>query len=527
MTSELPQDHASACPAPDIAEIPSRRRAWRILRRGLLLAGVILVAVIVRPAWFLWKVSRHDIATRAETPAGMIDDASALNATPVAEVWLVPADAAEAERQLSALLRRARRDHRKVSIAGARHSMGGHTIAPDGIVIDMRPFRRLHYDATTEILSAGSGAIWHDILAYLDPLGRSVQVMQSNDSFTVGGSISVNCHGWQYGRPPIASTVESFRLMTADGAILNCSRQENTELFSLALGGYGLFGIILDVQLRTTANVRYKVVRHVVPAVDAMQVYRDRVAAAGTAAMVYARLDVSAGNFLREAMIYVLEEEAAADGILEPIRPPGMISLRRSIFRGSTESEYGKRLRWDAETRLQPALAPTHYTRNQVLDEGVEVFQNRTAESTDILHEYFLPPDRLEDFVIALQEVIPRHDLDLLNVTIRSINEDKDTRLRYADQPLLSAVMLFSQPRSDAADAAMQTLTRELIDRALQLGGRYYLPYRLHATKEQFRRAYPMADQFFAAKRRYDPDELFVNRFYLQYGQPDVVPQAN
>jgi FAD/FMN-containing dehydrogenase len=65
----------------------------------------------------------------------------------------------------------------------------------------------------------------------------------------------------------------------------------------------------------------------------------------------------------------------------------------------------------------------------------------------------------------------------------------------------------------------MEKLTRDLIDAALDSGGRYYLPYRLHATPEQFRKAYPQADRFFALKRRYDPGELFQNEFYLKYGQ--------
>ena len=252
---------------------PSRRRS--IMRRILIIIGIVLVAVIAKPAWFLWNISKTDIADRPALPAGMIDDASALNATAIHEIWPVPKDAAEAERQLTELLARAKDERLKVSIAGARHSMGGHSIAPGGIVIDMRPFRGLELDQTTGILTAGSGAIWHDVLAYLDPLGRSVQVMQSNDSFTVGGSISVNCHGWQCGRPPIASTVESFRLMQADGSIVVCSRDENSELFSLVLGGYGLFGIILDARLKVTNNVRYRVIRHVVPAAEAMTTYPD------------------------------------------------------------------------------------------------------------------------------------------------------------------------------------------------------------------------------------------------------------
>jgi FAD/FMN-containing dehydrogenase len=68
------------------------------------------------------------------------------------------------------------------------------------------------------LLHVQAGAKWADIIPYLDQHGRSVAVMQSDNSFTVGGSLSVNCHGWQYNRPPIASTVESFHLMKANGS---------------------------------------------------------------------------------------------------------------------------------------------------------------------------------------------------------------------------------------------------------------------------------------------------------------------
>ena len=68
----------------------------------------------------------------------------------------------------------------------------------------------------------------------------------------------------------------------------------------------------------------------------------------------------------------------------------------------------------------------------------------------------------------------------------------------------------------------MQALTRELIDAALDCGGRYYLPYRPHATLEQFKRAYPQAAEFFARKRYYDPEGIFENSFYLNYGQAFV-----
>jgi FAD/FMN-containing dehydrogenase len=169
---------------------------------------------------------------------------------------------------------------------------------------------------------------------------------------------------------------------------------------------------------------------------------------------------------------------------------------------------------------LQPRIAPRYFSRNQLLNEGVERFQQRSPDSTDILHEYFVPREQFPVFVSRISRMIPGHTADLLNVTIRVVDTDHDSLLRYADQPVLALVMLFDQPRTAAADADMESLTRELIDAAIAVGGRYYLPYRLHATPEQFRLAYPQAERFFALKRQYDPEELFQNEFYLKYKTP-------
>jgi len=58
---------------------------------------------------------------------------------------------------------------------------------------------------------------------------------------------------------------------------------------------------------------------------------------------------------------------------------------------------------------------------------------------------------------------------------------------------------------------------RELIDAALSVEGTYYLPYQLHATEAQFRRAYPRAREFFALKRQRDPAGRFRNHLWDKY----------
>ncbi len=156
---------------------------------------------------------------------------------------------------------------------------------------------------------------------------------------------------------------------------------------------------------------------------------------------------------------------------------------------------------------------------NQVLRVGADLYENRDAATTDILHEYFVPPpERFADLVGRLREILPRHRADALNVTVRMVEADTDTFLRYVDRDLLAVVILFVQERTAEADAEMQAMMRDLIDAALDVDGRYYLPYRLHASREQFLRAYPNAEEFFRRKRVHDPTELFQNRFYRTYG---------
>jgi FAD/FMN-containing dehydrogenase len=497
---------------------------FKKVRRWLGLSFLLVVATLFTvfgQAGCVWLRAWLDDkpATEAAAP-GFTDDASRMNRTHVAEVWPVPADAAAAESQLRDLLNRARTEHLGVAIAGSRHSMGGHCISPDGIVVNMLPFHHMSLDTDRSLLRVGAGARWSEVIPYLDARGYSVAVMQSNNDFSVGGSLSVSCHGWQHNQPPIASTVAALRVMKADGSVVRCSRDENAELFSLVLGGYGLFGIILEAELRVVPNERYRVESEVIPCDKYVARFGERVNAAGDAGMVYGRLCVVPGDgFLREAIQTVFRKAPCPREEIPVLHTAGYASLRREIYRGQIGSNEGKEVRWKTEKTVSGHIAGKFFSRNQLLNEGAEVYREKNADRTDILHEYFVPPDQFAAFLERARTIFPRHKCDLLNVTVRNVLKDNDTFLRYADRDMFALVMLFNQPRTPQGDEQMQALSRELIDAALECGGRYYLPYRLHATPEQFQRAYPQAPAFFEHKRRYDPDELFRNQFYERYGR--------
>lgn len=464
-------------------------------------------------AWF------HDRPVAEAIVPGYADDASRMNRTAVAETVPVAVDPRAAEDQLRDLLHRSRIQGKRVAIAGARHSMGGHTIYPDGIVIDMLPFRHMELDTERSLLSVGAGARWAEVVPYLDARGYSVAVMQSNNDFSVGGSISVNCHGWQHDRPPIASTVERFRLMKADGTIVWCSRDENAELFGLALGGYGLFGIILDLELHVVPNERYRPEVEVLPAERYVTHFAEKVSGATDVGMAYGRLCVVPGEqtFLREALMTVFRKAPCRREEIPALQSPGYGALRRAVYRAQIGSQAGKEARWKAEKGASGHLTSRWFSRNQLLNEGAEIYREQNADRTDVLHEYFVPPEQVTPFLDLVRQIIPRHHGDLLNVTVRTVREDKHVFLRYADRDLFAFVLLFSQERTADADRAMERMTQELIDAALTCEGRYYLPYRLHARPEQLRRAYPQVKAFFDLKSRHDPDGIFQNQWYLKY----------
>ena len=485
------------------------------VRRVLILLTIVLVILIARPVSFLmYTYLKDEKATRVER-TGYTNDASNLNETKVQTIIKTRGRIEEATEQISELVKQARAEGKNISIAGAQHSMGGHTIYPNGIVLDMKGFNYMKLDSANNTLLVGSGSLWSDVIPYLDKKGKSIAVMQSNNSFSVGGSVSVNCHGWQPNSPPVASTVKSFRLINADGRVVECSRDKNRELFSLALGGYGLFGVILDIELKVVDNELYKFQRHLVNSSNYIKEFNASVSNANDVGMAYGRININPINFMEEAILSTFKVENG--GIKPSLQKSRYGSLRRTVFRGSVNSRYGKNLRWKMEKFATSQMAGKSFSRNQLLNEGVEVFQNAHSGSTDILHEYFIPKDSVAPFIKVVKQIIPTYKVDLLNITIRNVKRDDDTFLRYANEEVFGFVMLFNQEKGIEAETEMQLLTRKLIDVAIAFKGTYYLPYRLHATKEQMHKAYPQAQQFFLLKKKYDPAEIFRNQFYDAY----------
>jgi len=234
--------------------------------------------------------------------------------------------------------------------------------------------------------------------------------------------------------------------------------------------------------------------------------------------MAYGRMSVSRKSFLDDSLLVTFRPAAEQPASLPAVTTSTRLSgVANSIYRAQTGWEVAKGLRWFMESRLGPAITDSHYSRNSLMAEPVANLAQKDMHRTDILHEYFVSPDRFGEFLTACRDIIPKARAEFLNVTLRHVAEDKTPALTIAPGRRIAAVMSFSQVTSPEGEIDMMQMTEALIDRVTAIGGAFYLPYRLHARRDQVETAYPATAGFVAAKRRYDPGLLFRNAMWDAY----------
>lgn len=444
---------------------------------------------------------------------GVMNDASLLSETPIFKHIIIREPQGNAlVAALRAEIKEAQAAGRAVNIGAARHSMGGQAIPRDGHAVTLdAPL--VSTTAGSKTYSVQAGTRWRDVIGALDPVGLSPAVMQSNHDFGVAATFSVNAHGWPTPYGPMGATVRSVGMVLADGSHIRASRTENAGVFAASMGGYGLIGLLTDVELDATDNMLLDPTFAQMPATDFAAAFA--AAMDGTVPMAYGRLNVDRARFFADAMLVTYRP---VEGEIPAATGSGFMSkAARPVFRAQVGNDWVKRQRWGMEADLAPRLAGAS-SRSSLMNEPVVTLDDRDPTRTDILHEYFVAPGRFNDFLAACRTIIPGSYQELLNITMRWVARDDLSLLSYApDGPRIASVLLFSQEMTARADGDMARMTQSLIDAVHGMGGSYYLPYRPHATPAQFVQGYARAAEFAAFKRRVDPGLVFRNALWDRY----------
>jgi FAD/FMN-containing dehydrogenase len=411
--------------------------------------------------------------------------------------------------------------------------MGGQAFRSGGIMLDMRGLNQIQVHPDSSTITVGAGATWHDIQNAIHPR-FAIKAMQSTDIFTVGGSISVDAHGMDHHAGAIMNSLRSIRIMLADGRIVNASSNENPELFRLVVGGYGLFGIILSADLQVVPNVIYASGRELVSA-NELPRSLERLIADPSVGLMYAHMSTAPDTLLDETLIYTYRK--VSGGAPRDLSEVGWVKPRRLIMNLAKRSSAFQSLKWWSEKNLERRFEGCAVNRSAAMRSGEACLVSRnepmhdsvlylkTAQKGDtgILQEYFVSRSQLVPFIEALRPILRRERANLLNASIRVVGLE-DNFLSYAPEPAYSVALYFNQRTDAEGNARMAQLTSDLIDLAHAYGGRFFLPYQLYYTPEQLERSYPQIRDFFAQKRKWDPEGRFSNTWYERYAPALGVP---
>lgn len=449
---------------------------------------------------------------------------SQLNCTRVSHI-ATPNSLAE----LQALIRRARTAGKSLSVAGGRHAMGGQQFAADSVLLDMSQMSRvLSFDPARGEIEVEAGIQWPALIAHMTKaqrgLSRQVGIRQKQtgaDRLSIGGALAANIHGRGLQLKPFVGDIESFVLIDAEGTARSCSRFENAELFRLAIGGYGLFGVVARVTLRLAPRRKLERVVRLAETSELASLFEQRIAAGFLYGDFQFMTDPSSAGFLRTGIFscYRPVDDATPTG--EGQRELSAHDWHELLYLAHTDRRRAfelyaahylatsGQLYWSDKHQLSFYLDDYHQTLDQRLD--------APQRGSEMITELYIPRERLTAFMETVRGDFLRQQTELIYGTVRLIERDDETFLAWAKERYACVVFNLHVTHDAVGLIKAQYDFRRLIDRALQFDGSYYLTYHRWATREQVAACYPQMPEFLRLKRCLDPSEVFQSDWYQHY----------
>ena len=429
--------------------------------------------------------------------------------------------------ELAEIVRSATRKALPISFSGCRHSMGGQQFATDSICIDTRGFDRvISFDCERGLLEAEAGIQWPKLIrAYLDAQTDQkkqwgiAQKQTGADTFTLGGSLSSNVHGRGLRMKPLISNIESFTMITADGKPIRCSRDENSELFRLAIGGYGIFGLIDTVTLQLVPRQKLRRVVEIIPANDLPKRFEERIAQKFLYGDFQFSVDEKSPEFLQRGVFSCYQPISDDEPIVakKELRDDDWLELLRLAY-SDRQKAFKRYCDYYLSTNGQTYWSDTNQLSAYLPNYAQKIREQIGGEESSlIITEIYVPRPDLPDFLRQAADLLRSNRTTVIYGTVRVIEKDDESFLAWAKQPYACIIFNLLTLHTPSGIEASARSFRGLIDLAIARGGSYYLTYHKFAKPDQVLACYPQFKQFLDLKRKYDPAERFESDWYRYY----------
>ena len=489
-----------------------------LTRRDLVKYGVKAGAALA-----LWPGA---CAPKPAGPAGVwVNDVhSELNPTRVARI-----DRPDSLESLQEIVAKAHAEGRTLSLAAGRHAMGGQQFGTDSVLLDMSGVNRiLSFDRNRGEIEVGAGVRWPELVRYLvdaqagEPQSWGILQKQTGaDRLSLGGALAANAHGRGLRFKPIVGDVAAFTLIDSEGAAIRCSREENAELFRLAIGGYGLFGVLASVRLRLGRRQKVERVVEIIDSSELPARFAKRISDGYLYGDFQFSTDLDSDGLLRKG-VFSCYRPASSSAVV----PEGQAELSRGDWLGLIclgHTRRGEAFKRYSEYYLSTS-GQIYWSDTHQLSEYIDHYHKelsgclgKLAGGTEMITEIYVPRQALPDFLEAVRRDAVDRRMNLIYGTIRLIEQDDDTFLAWAREPF--ACVIFNLHVGHDAEGLRKAEAdfRLLIDRGIERRGSYYLTYHRWATREQVLACYPQFPEFLKLKKRHDPEERFQSDWYRHY----------
>ena len=295
-----------------------------------------------------------------------------------------------------------------------------------------------------------------------------MQKQTGADRLSLAGALSCNAHGRGLTLKPIVDQVEAFDLLTASGEVVTCSRRQHPDLFRLAIGGYGLFGLITSVQLRLRPRVK---VQRIVTLADTGTIidrFDERIRDGYLYGDFQFATDDGADSFLRRGVFSCYRPVDDATPLTEhPTRfhPDDWARLTRY-------SHTNKRLAFDFYTsRYLETSGQIYWSDSQLSAAYVDGYHadldrvtGARVKGSEMITEIYVERSQLAAFMEEARTTLRAHQANVIYGTVRLIEKDDETFLAWARDRYACIIFNLHVDHTPAAIERAAEAFRALID---------------------------------------------------------------
>lgn len=161
-----------------------------------------------------------------------------------------------------AALQQAVQQHDKVRLVGAGHSFSP-LVSTNDVLMSLDNLQGLvAYSANKHQSTLWAGTRLHQLDGLLSPINQALMNQGDIDQQSLAGAVSTGTHGTGVNLPCLSALVEGFELLTAEGDLLWCDAEKNSEIFRLGRVALGSFGVLTKITMQNRPRYKLKEQQH-------------------------------------------------------------------------------------------------------------------------------------------------------------------------------------------------------------------------------------------------------------------------